>query len=263
MASLAEQISMRATQDPVEAPSLDPMPLTAESVLRSAKQAQIANEDPWEVAQMAVKTAADPQKMLSILNNIASDFDEHAPQAAISARMATARMINFLASKAPKASVYAPGMPEIMPSKTELNRFERYMRAVKDPTSVLDDAFQGTLSTEGLEAVRAVYPDVYAHIQSKLADQINNAPNVPYNRKIQLSALLGQDMTGTLNPRLGIMAQTAYQSAGQPMPQQTAPMKPMKIGQGKALQGVAGREGAETQAWREAQRGARAGSGTR
>ena len=263
MRSLAAQIAMRAPEVMDQAPDLsDVMPLSATSVLQSARQSQIDNEDPWEVAQMAAKTAADPQKMLSILDNIAADFDEHAPTAAMDARLSTARMINFLASKAPKASVYAPGMPEIMPSQTELNRFERYMRAVKDPTSVLDDALQGTLSTEGLEAVRAVYPDVYSHMQSSLADQINNAPNVPYNRKIQLSALLGQDMAGTLNPRLGMMAQSTYQQAsGMPAPEQT--VKPMKIGQGKALQGVAGREGTETTAWREAQRGARAGSGTR
>lgn len=249
MPSMAEQIALRAPEVMDEAPNLNVMPLSAASILQSAKQAQIANEDPWEVAKQVSQVAADPERMQSILENVAADFDEYAPKAAQDARLATARMISFLASKAPKATAYAPGMPEVKPTKTDLNRFERYMKAVKDPTSILDDAMEGTLSPEGLEAVRAVYPDVYAHMQSALADQINNAPKVPYHRKIQLSALLGQDMSGTLNPRLGMMAQQTYLSANEPQLQRGQQM-PVSRAQGL---GTAGRAGAETEAWRQAQ----------
>jgi hypothetical protein len=249
MPSMAEQIVMRAPEVMDEAPDLNVMPLSATSILQSAKQTQIDNEDPWEVAKQVSQVVSDPEKMQAILENVASDFDDHAPNAAMDARLATARMLNFLASKAPKASFAAPGMPEVKPTRSELNKFERYMKAVKDPTGILDDALAGTLTPEGLDTVRTVYPGLYAKMQSDLADRINNAEKIPYNRKIQLSALLGQDMSGTLNPRLGLMAQQTYMSANEPQLQRGQQM-PVSRAQGL---GTAGRAGAETQAWREAQ----------
>jgi len=258
MPTIAEQIAMR---EPTSVDVPEPMPMTAAEIVRAANQ-KAAPTDPMEIAKLSLEVAGDPQKMQSILDGVGDEFDDHAPGVAFDARASTARMIHFLASKAPKESSPVPGLASIKPPQTEVRRFEQYLRAVNDPTVLLDDAMQGTLSLEAVEAVKTVYPQTFARMQSDLAERLQAAQGLPYKRRIQLSALLGQDMAGTLNPRLGMMAQSTYQQAsGMPAPEQT--VKPMKIGQGKALQGVAGREGAETTAWREAQRGARAGSGTR
>jgi hypothetical protein len=93
-------------------------------------------------------------------------------------------------------------------------KFERYLRAVDDPTSILDDAEAGTLSPEGVEAVKMVYPRMYEMMQADLAARVENMPKVSYKRRMQISALLGQDMTGTLNPTMGLMAQQTYGVAG-------------------------------------------------
>lgn len=250
MPTLAAQIAQRAFEAEPSSLPPDPAPLTPAAVIDFARQAEAANEDPWEAAKQINALASDPSKMQMLLENVASEFDEHAPQIAMDARIATARAVNFLASKAPKSTFYAPGMPKIEPTKADLNKWTRYLTAVKDPTSILDDALKGTLAPEGLEAVRAVYPETYSEMQIALADRINNATKVPYHRKIQLSALLGQDMSGTLNPRLGVMAQGVYAQQGA-----TPEQKPeMPVSRAKGL-GAAGRAGAETAAWREAQRG--------
>lgn len=261
MPSLAEQIAMRA---PAESsmPMLPPSPMTPESVLDLKRRNEVESEDPWDVAQNVSNIVRDPKKMQSVLDNVAADFDEHAPTAAMDARLTTSRMLYFLASKAPKATFTAHGMPEVKPIKSEIDRFERYMKAIKDPTAILDDALDGTLTKESIESVREVYPNLYSQMQADLADRIINAEKIPYNRKLQLSALLGQDMAGTLKPQLAMSAQAAYQQAAQP-PAPVIRGRPMKRFQAEALQGTASRAGRETAAWREAQQGARVGSGTR
>lgn len=257
MNDVAAQIAMRASNSEAPVlPALNPVPLTPESILASARQAEAAKHDAWDIAQKISDLASNPERMQETLDNVASEFDEHAPQTAMDARLATARMISFLASKAPKASVFAPGMPEMKPTQADLNKFDRYIRAVVDPTSILDDAYDGTLTPEGLDAVRTVYPNLYSQMQVDLADRVNNAEKIPYKRKIQLSALLGQDMSGTLNPRLGMLAQSAYAATGAaPAPVSRSQQMPVSRAQGL---NAFGRAGAETTAWREAQE-----SGTR
>lgn len=246
--ALAAEIAARPVPE-IEVP--EPLPLTATSILESSRRKEYPS-DPLSVAKQLHDLVADPEKMMSILDQSAEHLDDHDPEMAQDVRIAMSRMIGFLASKAPKSTPSAPGMPPIEPDKIQAAKFERYLKAATNPTSILDDAERGDLMPESIEAVRTVYPNVYLEIQSKLADRIINAPSIPYRRKMQLSALLGQDMTGTLNPRMFASAQAAYAPAA---PQQTAGGK-VPVSRIKDMN-VSGRAGQETAAWREAQQGAR------
>lgn len=246
--NLAAEIAARPLPE-VEVP--DPLPMTAAGILQRSQQKEYPS-DPLSVAKQLHELVADPEKMASVVDQSAMHLDDYDPEMAQDVRMSTAQLIGFLASKAPRSKPSAPGMPPIEPDKIQAAKFERYLRAVTDPTSVLDDAERGDLMPEAIEAMKAVYPSIFSEIQTRLADRVINAPSIPYKRKTQLSALLGQDMTGTLNPKMIASAQSAYGSA----PQQQAPQKPVPVSRIKDMN-VSGRAGQETAAWREAQQGAR------
>lgn len=243
--SLAQVIAMR---EPMPAPATLVLPRTAAEIVQ-AKQEQPVEETPEDVAKHVTSMVANPDKMLAAVERVGDEFDEHAPIVAQGLRDSLSTTVQFLASKAPKEKVLSPGMPPVPPSRAEVMRFNRYVRAIKDPTSILDDAFDGTLTPEAVEAVRTIYPQTYAQMQADIAERIHNIANIPYSRRIQLSAILGQDVTGTMSPAMVVPAQQAYMPA--PTEQKS---QQMPVSRAKALN-VSGRSMQETAAWREAQTG--------
>lgn len=246
---IAAEIAQREIAAPAPLFSL-PLATNAAEIVKRAQAVEPTPSDPLSVARQVTTLVQDPEKMQRVLESVADGLDEHAPDTAQDLRMATAKAIHFLASKAPQTKPMAPGLPDVEPTSSELNKFSKYLDAVNDPTSVLDDALSGTLGPEKLEAVKAVYPETFAQMQAELASRIADATRIPYQRRIQISALLGQDMTGTLNPRMALSAQSVYGAA----PQQSSAQQQMPVYRAKGLK-ASGRSGAETEAWRAAQRG--------
>ena len=244
--NIASEIAMR---EPVERETLIPLPRTASDILKARGTAK-APTSTIELAEQIIGTVESPDKMQALLNGVGDGLDDYAPEAAEQLRNATSRAMFFLAGKAPKKTPAAPGFEPTPPKKDELQRFERYLRAVNDPSSILDDAYSGTLVPEAIEAVKHVYPETYLTMQSDIASIINHAPNMSYTRRMQLSALLGQDMTGTLKPAVALGAQNAYASAAQ----SNSPSKQMPVSRAQGLN-MADRAEYNTAARQEAQRG--------
>ena len=244
-----ETISEIAMREPPRLSLPAPSPLTATEILKTKKQ-QPDSLDIMQVARNVTSLVEDPDQMMRVIGGPAEDIEDIAPQTAQDLRDAMSKAIFFLASKAPKEQLASPGMPSLPPPKREISKFERYLHAVNDPTSILDDADAGTLMPESVEAVRNVYPKLYEAMQTELAAHIGNAPNIPYTRRMQLSALLGQDMTGTLKPAVALGAQSAYASAAQ----SNSPSKQMPVSRAQGLN-MADRAEYNTAARREAQRG--------
>ena len=198
-----------------------PTPVNPREILRAAEERQAAPKSALEVADRIVQIMQNPEEMQGVLDDVADPYDDHAPQVASDLRLATANALTFLASKAPRKMQFAPGMAPIEPTAADVRKFERYLKAVNDPAGLLDDALRGDITGEAVEAVRTVYPQIFSTIQSQIAERLTNSPNIPYQRRMQLSTLLGQDMTGTRNPRMAMSAQAVY---GSQQPQQQAQM---------------------------------------
>lgn len=243
--SLAQIIAMR---EPTPAPTPMVLPRTAAEIVQS-RQEMMPEDAPEDIAKHVTSIVNNPSKMLAAVERAGDEFDEHAPTVAQDLRASLSNVIQFLASKAPKEKTLSPGMPPVPPSPVEVRRFNRYVRAIKDPTSILDDAYDGTLTPEAVEAVRTVYPETYASMQADIAERIGNMAQIPYARRIQLSAILGQDVTGTMSPAMVLPAQQAYMPA--PTEQKS---QQMPVSRAKAFN-LSGRSQQETTAWREAQKG--------
>lgn len=133
------------------------------------------------------------------LNNVAPNITAAAVETAI-------RGVQFLASKLPKsvtdvdpAPMFTKRTPQ--PSDFQLAKFERYLEAVENPLSAVDDLNTGTLTREAAEALQAVYPKIFSQIQEKTVNELQAQKDpVPYNKRVQLGILLDIPTDPSLQP---------------------------------------------------------------
>ncbi len=182
--------------------------------------------------------AQNPTALQQQLLSSTDGMGDHAPKTQQAMQVATARAVAFLASKAPSVQKTGPLGFELKPSREEEWRFEKYLGAVNQPTSILQHAAQGTLVPQEVEAVKTVYPQLHeAMVQSALRQITESKEPVPYRAKMALAMLMGGDVDGTLTPKAIMGAQAVYQRPSQKAPEnQTGPGamgKPTQAGMSK------------------------------
>lgn len=132
-----------------------------------------------------------------------------APLAALSPKLAdmaettAARRLSFLAEKLPKR----PGMgmqvgPDTwQPSDFQMSQFARYVSATEDPDAIIERMNDGSLTTEDVEALREVYPEIYAGIVEELQQQLPTLrQNLPYEKRLMLSIMFGVPVDPAMEP---------------------------------------------------------------
>jgi hypothetical protein len=176
--------------------------------------------------------AANPDKILdSVVDSTSGVADDPALQSALQSKgMAAA---NFLISKMPKKpdvhNVFGAS-PKYKPSDQELSKWNRYVRAVDNPMTILDDFNAGILTPESVEAVRTIYPEIYANISSKLIDKMSSVKKpISYQSKLQISTLLGTPVSSAMDP---MFVQKLQQNIAQ-QPEQEQPQSGMKVNVGQ------------------------------
>jgi uncharacterized protein (DUF4415 family) len=116
----------------------------------------------------------------------------------------TRKGIAFLDSKRPKQTMLPgmlPGDGTWKPSMAAINEFAKYVHAVNDPASVIEDLAKGHLSLEGAETLRTVYPNLFAEAQKTLLSHAATfQKTLPYARRVALSIMYQVPVDGTMTP---------------------------------------------------------------
>ena len=116
------------------------------------------------------------------------------------------RGVAYLAQTAPKPP--PPGgvdLPALRrpwaPTGQDLSAFARRVETVKDPAAVLDAMSTGTVTREHVEALKAVYPDLYVELRGKVLERVASltAP-VTYQQRLALGFLLSEPMDSSTSP---------------------------------------------------------------
>lgn len=142
------------------------------------------------------------------------------PQVARQTVSTVLRGVAFLDSKIPvsamRADTLTPHLDEPRASQDEKARFMRYARAVNDPVTVVEDLRAGKITREGVEAVRVVYPQLYAQIQQAAVSRLADLKRpISYAQRVQLSILLGVPGDPSLQPKALSALQSTYANGGQ------------------------------------------------
>jgi hypothetical protein len=114
------------------------------------------------------------------------------------------RAVNFLNSKLPvnqNVGRYPHMKREFEPSSFELARFERYLQVIENPLSILEDLESRSLTRDHVEAMAAVYPNLYERMRDKAMEvAADPKTNLGYDQRIQLGILMEFDSDPSLEP---------------------------------------------------------------
>jgi hypothetical protein len=170
---------------------------------------------------------AQPQAMQSELQSLYAGISGSAPNTAQLAAGTSQRALDYLLSQLPpQPERYgALDSPAERLSPSEAVTFNRKAAAVEEPWSLLGHVADGELTTDQVEAVAAVYPELLQDVRAQALDEVlamqEAGKTLPYETAGQLTTLTGVPMLAANSPRMGAAAQAAFAAqAAQPPPQQ-------------------------------------------
>jgi len=178
---------------------------------------------------------ADPDRALERSNKRTAGLYAVAPATSTALDAAALRGASFLQSKLPKQAS-APSAIDVLkrpklPSNFEMAKFERYVDAVENPIHVLNELGHGKLTHEHVEALQAVYPNLYKKLVDHVTDVVTKKPDaVPYNKRIALSTLLGVSLDESMLPQNLLALQGNFQSQPESGDAGTPVIKPNQKG---------------------------------
>ena len=77
------------------------------------------------------------------------------------------------------------------PSTQDMYKFKKYLQAIQDPMAVLKEFGKGNITRESVEAIRFVYPDIYARMRVEVMKDIYaNPESVDYKQRLLLGILM-------------------------------------------------------------------------
>ena len=130
------------------------------------------------------------------------------------------RQVQFLASKLPPdpqpMNALQPSIPGSkyprMPSMTDRAKWSRYIAAVENPELMMRQAAAGQLDRETVEAVKAVYPNMFNRMRSAILTEIPKLKK-PLNAQqtAALSLILDTPISPTQQPSMIAMFQQAFE----------------------------------------------------
>ena len=151
---------------------------------------------------------------------------EVSPDTAAAFQAATVHALQYLVANTP-AVMTDPLFPDRMaapPSQSEMDDFLLRYRALHDPTVILHDFANNTLSQASVDTVRNVYPEAFAGFQGIVGEILSDidAGKLPYQTRLALSTFMGSQTDVTLASDFVLSmqdrsAQTSEQASAQGM----------------------------------------------
>ena len=170
----------------------------------SRRTSELATQRPAVLAQLEKETAW---------------IGDAAPVAHQEAISAAARKLDYLARMLPRGLAAAtPFSAPLPPTKQQQQEWLSRVKALDNPAGMLTDFTAGKLTPQAVEAVREVYPETFASIQTQVMERLSalqsrgKAPS--YLERLQLGLLLGIPTDPTLAPNVARAIQAQY--AAQP-----------------------------------------------
>jgi hypothetical protein len=222
--SVIEMLAQK-TDKAIDAPLLrfiKPLKEVPESARRATVAAVLSLDDGAYKARLEkiVAFSQDPENLTALMEQNTAAIGESDPDVQAAMNAATVQAVGFLAAKAPKNplsdSMFKGKLSkEWKPSDQELMKFNRYVRAVDNPLSILQDFEARILTPESVEAVQQVYPELYERIKERAIDTFSK-PDVEltYSDRVQISILLGMPVDSSMTPEFIRRIQEVHRSPG-------------------------------------------------
>lgn len=192
---------------------------TAQRAIRGAAlgaASQLSDEKYKEITDHIKKMVGNPQTMMDHMSDNTSGLYAAAPNITQSLNQSAMQSLGFLNSKIPQAPNPMLLSPVWKPSPTQKAKFSRYYHAVSQPLEALKQVKSGTLTSETMESLQAVHPQLLEEMRQKVLEHLKpeKAMKLTYSKKVALSKFLGQPLDQNMVPQ-SIMANQATFSSPQ------------------------------------------------
>lgn len=175
-------------------------------------------------AEQIRSLAADNQKLMNTVSENTKHLSGAAPATTAMLGVVAQRATDFLNSKLPPETLGPTGLEQPAMSRTDKATYNKYEQAVARPMTLLEQIQKGDVQPETVEAVKTVYPNMYASIQQIAMMLVAAQPQGKLNekRKVSLSYALGVPLTKSMTP--GFLSRASgYVSQGQKQQAQGGP----------------------------------------
>jgi hypothetical protein len=163
----------------------------------------------------------DVNVLANKLNDNTEGLHTVVPNIAQALQTTGARALNYLNTKMPKPINELIGDQEFEPTKSQQRQWLSSHDIVDDPISALDHVRHGTLTSDHMDALTQVHPELLNEMRQKVMEQMepNKVKNLPMSTKLALGTFLGSPVTESSLPQAVMANQIAMQP--QPPPQQS------------------------------------------
>lgn len=153
-----------------------------------------------------------PDELMKHLDNTTKALYEAAPAISTGLHSTITNGILFLKTKLPRPLNELPLNSIWKPSHSQKAKFNKYFGAVNDPVGVLNQVKDGSLSTEAMEALQAVHPELLQQMQQTVMENMvsKKLPSLNYATKIALSKFLGQPLDSGMLPQVIASNQASF-----------------------------------------------------
>lgn len=141
--------------------------------------------------------AEDPQALLERTTKNLGNLSNIAPGVSGGMTRVASTAMQYLAAQAQTPPKAGPLAPDYVPSEAERYSFAKKLETVEEPMSVMRHAAAGTLTQEQVDALKAVYPSLYADISNRLLTKAVSVKSMPYQQVLMVGLLTGTDLDGT------------------------------------------------------------------
>lgn len=172
------------------------------------------------VIENVTSLSVDQEALFNRLIKSTARLGQAAPNIAAATQVTMTRAIQFLASKVPPGAENlntTGGLKrEYQPSSLDIAKFERYIEAIDNPLSLLDDLNSNTLTREKVEAVRVVYPSLYQEMVTDITNSIAEMEEpLSYQKRAQLAVLMDMEPDPSFMPESIVALQTTFGNQAQ------------------------------------------------
>lgn len=233
----AEKPLPRAAQRTAGVPLLQASPTARVEPRTGPKGApQGPVEQRYRAAKEAVKEFASPASQARV--RMAAGLVAPGDIARATAQTAV-RGSNYLMSKLPPDTMgiktLQPKFDDITPSEQEMAAFLRAATVVDNPMSVFESLRRGDLTTDEVDALRNVYPEMYTQLQSLVLSEVATLDRpLPYDKALALGHLIGVPAHPTMTPEF-IATQQQALTAEAAKPQPRPAQRPANLARGYDL----------------------------
>lgn len=185
-----------------------------------------------KISEQLRQVATNPERTVENVSRSVGNMHDLSPRMSDALVATVLRGTDYLRSKLPKGHTdpYAlqPQLQKERVADADVSRFMRQYDIVNSPLTVFDEVRKGTLTREHVEALKVVYPDLYAELRSQVVERlVETKTELPYRQRIQLGILLDIPSDKSLSPAFQKAIQATYpngaEAGAESPPQQDAP----------------------------------------